>query len=878
MHGCVEAGGCAGWLPVCTHLRCIPAPAAALPPFCFQAIYLLQNFIPKTMPEFIDINFLIDASEALDIERFSYIHSSKTKPSDYKILKTLAKGGYGEVYVVEKAGIVYAMKKVAKSMVVKNPNTAFFMNEKEIMTSTSSEWIVRCHECLQDSAHLFYIMDFIPGGDLMGYLSKIDIMPEHEICFYAAEIFMAVDAMHRLGWIHRDLKPDNILLDREGHIKLGDFGSCIKMRDGVAESSFTVGTPDYLSPDLLVSIGETVRYGTEVDLWTVGVIIYEMYHGTTPFYSDTLRETYAKIESIDYKCDENIPADLKDLIEHLLCKKEQRYGIEQVKAHPFFKDIDWDSHKSASPYYKPRLADDGDISNFIDTDFVPDNTNIDCGYRDFVGFTYDPRHCEYIKAAMRLGAQCERRRDAEEQCRTSGPQVALTDVQNKVQCMACSDKANSSEDARKEIRALTQEKEYKESLLRQYNQSLEKIFSQIAQKKDEHEGITGKIHSAREELNDIKQDISSKIKMLKGIEEEIVRGTERPATAGGSIHDLRQLNEDLKDIRRMVERSKVAESLAQMKKIGYWFYKENSGLRARAAGDDTDSKGIDELKKQLRIKRTEIREYQQKIDQEIIGRKKLEEQLRLLRNSAKSSTVALAMSFECVDVSSNRAVTLAIEGDSFRVVGVETKEYALCNIYIRELKNNEQHHLSYKKRALCVKIFFLRETVKSTNSGTRRSLKALETDLQKEEQILKGLDSLIRVLDGVSLKDAQLQKQGSEKKLQQLQEEIERAKRTTITEVEVDDNENVTEFNNHLFYEKTVAKGTLCDHCNEVLYGVYNQALCCRDCLLVVHKSCYVLGDISCELSRAIRAGTNMVVLCRSIEEKERLMKLNKLY
>jgi serine/threonine protein kinase len=352
----------------------------------------------------LDVNLLIDFSETLvkDLKTPIEIdiHEEKTKPSDFKILKKLAKGGYGEVYVVEREEKIYAMKKVAKDIVLKNPNTTFFMNEKEIMTCHNLEWLVKSHICVQDDTHIYYIMDFIHGGDLLGYLSKVDIMKENEIKFYAAEIFTAINEMHKIGWIHRDLKPDNILIDKYGHVKIADFGSCVKMINGQVKSNTTVGTPDYISPDVLSSVGETVVYGFEVDMWTIGVIIYEMFYGVTPFYSESLKKTYAKINMIDFEFPEGISDKLKDLISKLLCNKEKRIDFTQVKNHPFFKDINWDCLRSQEAPFKPKLLNEGDISNFVDTDFTPDESNANCGFKNFIGFTHDPEHCVRIRKSL----------------------------------------------------------------------------------------------------------------------------------------------------------------------------------------------------------------------------------------------------------------------------------------------------------------------------------------------------------------------------------------------------------------------------------------------------------------------------------------------
>lgn len=837
------------------------------------------------MGETIDPNFIIDAAETLGDARYEYIYANKTRASDYRVLRTLAKGGYGEVYVIERDGCVYAMKRVPKDLVRKNPNTTFFMNEKEIMTAAESTWLVRCHACFQDAVFLYYVMDFIPGGDLMCYLSRVDVVPEDAIRFYAAEIFMAVHAMHELGWIHRDLKPDNILIDRDGHVKLGDFGSCIKMVGELAESSITVGTPDYVSPDLLVTVGDTVRYGREVDFWTIGVILYEMLYGTTPFYSESLKETYTKINNMCVDFPSAISPEFRDLIEHLLCGKEDRYSISQVKAHPFFEGVDWDDLRKMDPPYLPTIREDGDTSNFVDTEFVPDTSKVKCGFKDFVGFTYDPVHSAAVTEAilrskdLHMPGKCGQEKRAV--AGMEGISIAETEKcgaadHKQTESLATSGKVCLTDTKGAEllalqgqVDALAKDQEYKESLLRQYSLSLENILNQVVYKKEEHETITNSIRSAKEELSNIKQDILSKIEILDGFKEG-----EKKDTLG-----YLQVQEDLRDIKKMFDRAKFGEEISSIKKIAYWFYKENSALRgelkARAADSDIENRGMEDLKKQLRIKRTEIREYQQKIEQEIMGRKQLEEQLRALKNTAKNNIkVARPMSFEAVNVQNNRAVTISVENETLKLRGSESRECLLGNIYIRELKNNEMHHLSYKKRALCIKVFFLGEVCRSSSSGTRRSLKALEADYAKEEKILAGLVGLISVLDGATLQDAVAQRHGSEKKLAQLREEIERARKSTIAEHEVRDNEKVAEFNNHLFYEKTVAKGTLCDHCNEVLYGVFNQAFVCRDCLLVVHKSCYVLGDVSCELNRAMRSGTNLSLLCRCTEEKEQLMKL----
>uniref|UniRef100_A0A8P4GJ15 non-specific serine/threonine protein kinase n=1 Tax=Dicentrarchus labrax TaxID=13489 RepID=A0A8P4GJ15_DICLA len=272
------------------------------------------------------------------------VKRTRIKREDFHILKVIGRGTFSEVAVarIRSTQQVYALK---------------IMNKWDMLRRGE-----------------YLVMDYYVGGDLLTLLSKFgDRIPEDMAQFYLAEMVMAIDCVHRLGYVHRDIKPDNILLTADGHIRLGDFGSCLRLlEDGMVHSSLAVGTPDYLSPEILRAVEGGGGYGPECDWWALGICAYEMLLGTTPFYAESISETYAKIihfqEYFEFPSSgPEISDKARSFITGLICEREVRLGKKgssDFRNNLFFCGLDWGSlHKLPAPFL-PEVSDPTDTSNF----------------------------------------------------------------------------------------------------------------------------------------------------------------------------------------------------------------------------------------------------------------------------------------------------------------------------------------------------------------------------------------------------------------------------------------------------------------------------------------------------------------------------------
>ncbi|KAJ8786059.1 hypothetical protein J1605_006639 [Eschrichtius robustus] len=326
---------------------------------------------------------------------------------DFESLKVIGRGAFGEVRLVQKkdTGHIYAMKILRKSDMLEKEQVAHIRAERDILVEADGAWVVKMFYSFQDKRNLYLIMEFLPGGDMMTLLMKKDTLTEEETQFYISETVLAIDAIHQLGFIHRDIKPDNLLLDAKASFQNMNSKrkaeTWKKNRRQLAYS--TVGTPDYIAPEVFMQTG----YNKLCDWWSLGVIMYEMLIGYPPFCSETPQETYRKVmnwkETLVFPPEVPISEKAKDLILRFCIDSENRIGnsgVEEIKSHPFFEGVDWGhirERPAAIPIEIKSIDDTSNFDDFPESDIlqpVPNTTEPDYKSKDWVFLNYTYKRFE----------------------------------------------------------------------------------------------------------------------------------------------------------------------------------------------------------------------------------------------------------------------------------------------------------------------------------------------------------------------------------------------------------------------------------------------------------------------------------------------------
>ena len=310
------------------------------------------------------------------IKKKSTFCNTKVEYSDFEIIKTIGRGSVGKILLVKYNNELYAMKSMRKDQIISEDIIDNILVERNILLEGQCEFLLTLSYFFQTPERLYFITPFIKGGDLYHRLKNEGYIKEDQVKFYAAQIAVGIQHLHDLGIAYRDLKPENVLINDDGYIKLCDFGSSVKLRGTEKETMFA-GSPEYASPEMITHEGHTFM----CDWWSFGILLYELLYGNTPFFNMDKERMYDLIvtgaisfpksltigeKNVNVKVSE----DAKSLISKLLEKdpgtRLGRKGLAEIKKHPFFSSITFDdlSKKKHKAPYKPSIDKDDETKNF----------------------------------------------------------------------------------------------------------------------------------------------------------------------------------------------------------------------------------------------------------------------------------------------------------------------------------------------------------------------------------------------------------------------------------------------------------------------------------------------------------------------------------
>jgi serine/threonine protein kinase len=308
------------------------------------------------------------------------IEEETVTPSSFVCLALLGKGSFGEVFLVQKINTKerFAMKVLRKERIMGQNLLKYALAERNVLSLSHHPFIVKLNYAFQTSTKLFLILEYCPNGDLAKHLMLEKRFSEPRAKFYICEVLLALENLHQRDIIFRDLKPDNVVLDKDGHCKLTDFGLS---KEGVNENQFAqsfCGSIAYLAPEMLKKKG----HGKAVDWYLLGVLFYEMLIGITPYFTGRKEDIFHNIEFGELKIPNFVSPEAAEILRRLLERDpNKRLGgsikdAQEIKEHPYFKDVDWDkvynkqirpptiknyNNKMMHVYHKPRLFANDDL-------------------------------------------------------------------------------------------------------------------------------------------------------------------------------------------------------------------------------------------------------------------------------------------------------------------------------------------------------------------------------------------------------------------------------------------------------------------------------------------------------------------------------------
>ena len=358
-------------------------------------------------------------------------HNYRVTIDDFQIIQALSSEAYGKVCLAKKktTGDYYAIKMIDREKTIAKSEEQYVLSEVNILRELNSDYIVKLYYSFQEGNYLYFVMDYMSGGDFDNLLQNCSPIEEKHAKLYSAEIIIALEYLHSKNIFYRDMKPNNILIDPKGHLKLTDFGlsqcqiknqrrrwidkyysdkqNAIKEETELTQTNAGkrkgfVGTPHYLAPEII----KEQKGSFTADWWAVGIIMFAMLVGSPPFTGNTPEEIFENIlnnkkdTELDVGCDEGqVSPEAEDLIEKLLNhdpnKRLGKNGAEEVKSHPFFANIKWDGLKDIEPPFIPEIVNPADTSYFPTTkfkvtDIVPQKSRQDINIsQKQLGFNFD---------------------------------------------------------------------------------------------------------------------------------------------------------------------------------------------------------------------------------------------------------------------------------------------------------------------------------------------------------------------------------------------------------------------------------------------------------------------------------------------------------
>uniref|UniRef100_A0A669AWD4 Rho-associated protein kinase 1 n=1 Tax=Oreochromis niloticus TaxID=8128 RepID=A0A669AWD4_ORENI len=755
-------------------------------------------------------------------ETISKIRDLRMKAVDYEVVKVIGRGAFGEVQLVRHKATskVYAMKLLSKFEMIKRSDSAFFWEERDIMAFANSSWVVQLFFAFQDDRYLYMVMEYMPGGDLVNLMSNYDV-PEKWARFYTAEVVLALDGIHSMGFIHRDVKPDNMLLDKAGHLKLADFGTCMKMnKDGMVRCDTAVGTPDYISPEVLKSPRRRWL------LWQrVRLVVSD-----TPFYADSLVGTYSKImnhkNALTFPDDSDISNDAKNLICAFLTDREVRLGrngVDEIKRHPFFKNDQWtweNIRETAAPVV-PELSSDTDTSNFDDIEEDRGEEETFPIPKAFVGnqlpflkwnvsVQLENLQKRIYQLEEQLHSEMQLKDELEQKCRTSNTKI-------EKMMKELDEEANLRKSAEASLSLLEKDKLMQQHRFTEYQRKAD-------QEAEKRRNLENEVSNLKEQLEDMKkisqnsQASNDKIAQLQNQLEEandLLRA--ESDTAGRlrkshtemtkSMTHLENLNRELQERSRAVEGEKallekellLLQSTLDSERRNYSQDSEEiRELQARLSGLQEDNKNLKLSLSKMEAERKQAQERSNNLEKEKNNLeidlnyklKTLQQRLEQEQTEHRVTRAQLTDKYESIEEAKSAAMsgmsqkmseeTGARMRAESRVVEVEKQ----CSMLEFDLKQSVQkmEQLMKQKERLEDEVKNLQIQVEQESSKRIQIQNDLKTRMQEmdrlrcsEKQLKQEINTSLESKRSLEFQLAQLSKQyrGNEGQMRELQDQLE---------------------------------------------------------------------------------------------------------